>query len=202
MYKHYNGGFIEVICGPMFASKTETLISRITSLEYAKQKIKIYKPELDDRYSKEEIVSHAGARIEATPVNSSREIMEDLLSKMEKMPDVVVIDEVQFFDNNVVLVAEKLANMGVRVIVAGLDQDFRGDPFPIVAELMARAEIITKLTAVCTVCGAAATRSQRLVDGKPAPVTGLTVQVGAKESYEARCRDHHDIGDVKSEVNE
>ena len=202
MYKHYNGGFIEVICGPMFASKTETLISRITSLQYAKQKIKIYKSQIDDRYSSNEIVSHAGSKIEAKAVGSSREIMNDLMSKMEQLPDVVIIDEVQFFDLNIVKVVEKLADMGVRVIVAGLDQDFRGNPFPIIAELSARAEIVTKLTAVCTVCGAAATRSQRLVDGKPAPVTGLTIQVGAKESYEARCRDHHDIGDVKSEVNE
>ena len=195
MYKQYNGGFIEVICGPMFASKTETLISRITSLQYAKQTIKVYKPELDNRYSTKEIVSHAGARIEAKAVNSSKDIMSDLLSKMEKLPDVVVIDEVQFFDNNVILVAEKLANMGIRVIVAGLDQDFRGDPFPIVAELMARAEIVTKLTAVCTVCGAAATRSQRIVGGKPAKMSDLTVKVGAKESYEARCREHHETDD-------
>ena len=198
MYKQYNGGFIEVICGPMFASKTETLISRITSLQYAKQTIKVYKPELDNRYSTKEIVSHAGARIEAKAVNSSKDIMSDLLSKMEKLPDVVVIDETQFFDNNVIMVAEKLADMGVRVIAAGLDQDFRGDSFPIVAELMARAEIVTKLTAVCTVCGAAATRSQRLVNGEPAKMSDLTVKVGAKESYEARCREHHETDDEKT----
>ena len=195
MYKNYNGGFIEVICGPMFADKSRTLISRVSNLQYANKAIKVYKPEIDDRYSKDEIVSHNGEKISAKSVRSSRDIMNDLLSKMEKMPDVVVIDEVQFFDNDVVLVAEKLANMGVRVIVAGLDQDFRGDPFPVVAELMARAEIITKLTAVCTVCGAAATRSQRIVGGKPAKMSDLTVKVGAKESYEARCREHHETDD-------
>ena len=193
MYKNYNGGFIEVITGPMFADKSRTLISRVSNLRYANKTIKVYKPSIDNRYSEDKIVSHNGEKLEAKSVINSQEIMNDLLSKMEKFPDVVIIDEVQFFDYNIVKVVEELANAGVRVIVAGLDQDFRGESFPIVAELMARAEIITKLTAVCTVCGAAATRSQRLVDGKPAEMTDDTVKIGAKESYEARCREHHEI---------
>lgn len=200
MYKSYNKGFIEVICGPMYASKTENLISRITSLEYAKQVIKIYKPKVDNRYSDNEIVSHAGTRIPATVIENSKEIMQDLMSKMVKLPDVVVIDEVQFFDEGIIDVVEKLADAGIRVIVAGLDQDFRGEPFGVIAQLMARAEIVTKLTAVCTVCGSAATRSQRLVDGEPALSSEDTVQIGASESYEARCRDHHYIDDESSEV--
>ena len=196
MYKHYNEGFIEVICGPMFASKTETLISRIVSLQYAKKKIKIFKPVYDNRYSDDFIVSHAGSRIEAIPVRDSREIEKILFANMEELPDVVVVDEVQFFDLGVVETINNLANLGVRVIAAGLDQDFTGQPFDIVASLMARAEHVIKLTAVCTVCGNAATMSQRLRDGQPVTTDDGILQLGAEESYEARCRAHHDVKEV------
>lgn len=195
MYNHYEGGFIEVICGPMFASKTETLISRISSLKYAKKSIKVYKPVIDNRFSTSEIVSHVGGKIPALAVSSSKDIIGNLFANMEQFPDVVVIDEVQFFDDEIVDVVETLANIGCRVIVAGLDQDFRGQPFEIVSKLLARAEIVTKLTAVCTVCGASATKSQRLINGNPAPSNGETIMVGAEESYEARCRVHHIIDD-------
>ena len=193
MYNKFNGGTIEVITGSMFSEKTSTLISRITKSEYAKKTVKVFKPELDTRYSKEELVSHAGARITAIPVKNSKEIEEILFANMEKFPDIIVVDEIQFFDEGIVSVIEKLARLGVSVIAAGLDQDFRGEPFPVVADLLARAEVVTKLTAVCTVCGAPATKSQRLVDGKPASADDDTVKLGAKESYEARCRMHHEV---------
>ena len=184
-------GRIEVICGPMFSSKTETLISRITRLKYANKTFKVFKPSIDNRYSESEIVSHAGLREQSIPVKDSQDILNFLYSKMVKLPDVVIIDEVQFFDKGIVKTITELANMGVSVIAAGLDQDFRGEPFEITASLLALAETVTKLTAVCVVCGNDATRSQRLVDGKPADYNDNIVLVGAKESYEARCREHH-----------
>lgn len=196
MYNQYNEGFIEVICGPMFASKTETVISRIVSLKYAKKSIKVFKPSYDTRYAEESIVSHAGSKIDAIPVRDSNHIKSILFANMEALPDVVVIDEVQFFDSNIIEVANDLAKLGVRVITAGLDQDFTGQPFEIVASLMATAEIVTKLTAVCTVCGNAATMSQRLKDGEPVSQDDVVLQLGADEKYEARCREHHEVKEV------
>lgn len=191
MYKHYNKGFIEVICGPMFASKTETLLSRINNFKYAKQDYWVFKPKVDNRYSKTDIVSHSGISIPCNTVENSKDLLDKVISDMMEI-DAVIIDEVQFFDEGIIEVAEFLANRGIRVIVAGLDMDFKGDPFPIVSELLARAEMVTKLTAVCVVCGSAATRSQRLVDGKPAPMDDDVVFVGA-DTYEARCRKHHEV---------
>lgn len=182
MYKHIEGGFIEVICGPMFSSKTETLIGRVTSLEYAKQKIKAFKPKVDNRYSESDIVSHSGSVITSYVVDNSEDILNKLMSQMEEFPDVVVVDEVQFFDEGIIEVIEKLANIGVRVIAAGLDQDFQGKPFRIVADLMARAELVTKLSAVCVICGAAATKSFKTGG------SNNIIEVGERELYEARCR--------------
>jgi len=177
-------GQIEVICGPMFAGKTEELIRRVNRLEFAKKKYLVFKPIIDDRYSTNEIVSHSNYRKNSIPINDAKEIMKYYNDEI----DAVIIDEAQFFESNVIEIAEYLADQGVRVICAGLDCDFRGVPFPVMAELLARAESITKLTAICNVCGRNATRTQRIIDGKPAYEDDPIVLVGAKEAYEARCR--------------
>ncbi len=187
MYHQYQEGYIEVITGCMFAGKTEELIRRINVLKYANKNIVVFKPTVDDRYSSDEVVSHAGTRVKSVVVSSSIEILDIVDAKTH----VVAIDEVQFFDDNIVLVCEHLALMGLRVMVAGLDMDFRGEPFGIIPSLMTTAEFVTKLTAVCTKCGAPATRTQRLVNGEPASYDDPIVMIGASESYEARCRHDH-----------
>ena len=189
MYKQYKLGWIEVITGCMFAGKTEELIKRIRVLEYAKKNIHVFKPSIDDRYSIDKISSHAGSHYQSF-------VLSDDLSPITKLindpkVDVVVIDEVQFFDESIVDICEQLANNKKRVIVAGLDTDFRGEPFPIISALMAKAEFVTKLSAVCSVCGAPATRTQRLINGKPAHYNDPIILVGAHECYEARCRGCH-----------
>lgn len=187
MYQELQKGWLEVICGPMFAGKSEELIRRVRTLSYAHQKIIAFKPAIDNRYDATAIASHDGEKFSAYAVKDIAD-MEKLLT-----PDVqvVAIDEVQFFKDGIVSFVEKLADKGVRVIVAGLDTDFRGEPFGPMPELLARAEFVTKLTAACTVCGCAATRTQRLVNGEPAKFDDPVILVGAKESYEARCRKHH-----------
>ena len=187
MYQELQKGWIEVICGPMFAGKSEELIRRIKTLSYAHQKIVAFKPAIDNRYDKSAIASHDGEKYQAFAIKSA----EDILPLVESDVQVVAIDEVQFFKDNIVSICESLADRGVRVIVAGLDTDFRGEPFGVMPLLLARAEFVTKLSAACTVCGCAATRTQRLVDGKPANYDDPIILVGAKESYEARCRKHH-----------
>lgn len=187
MYQELQKGWLEVICGPMFAGKSEELIRRVRTLSYAHQKIIAFKPAIDNRYDATAIASHDGEKFSAYAVKDITD-MEKLLT-----PDVqvVAIDEVQFFKDGIVSFVEKLADRGIRVIVAGLDTDFRGEPFGPMPELLARAEFVTKLTAACTVCGCAATRTQRLVNGEPAKFDDPVILVGAKESYEARCRKHH-----------
>ena len=182
MYQELQKGWIEVITGPMFAGKSEELIRRIKTLSYTKMKIVAFKTA---------IASHDGEKYEAYAIKDAKSII-DLVK-----PDtqVVAIDEVQFFSDDIVSICESLADRGIRVIVAGLDMDFRGEPFGPMPQLLARAEIVTKLTAVCTCCGCAATRTQRLIDGKPAKYNDPIIQVGAKESYEARCRKHHIVPD-------
>ncbi len=189
MYQQYNAGWIEVITGCMFAGKTEELIRRIRVLQYAKKKLMVFKPAIDNRYSISEIASHAGLRYTSVNVTSS----DDILSHVTPDIDVVAIDEAQFFDNGLVSVCEKLADAGKRVMVAGLDRDFRGEPFGVIPELLTRGEFVTKLSAVCTVCGAPATRTQRLVNGQPAAYEDPIILVGASESYEARCRHCHNV---------
>ncbi len=191
MYHQYRAGWLEVISGCMFAGKTEELIRRINVLSYAKMNIIVFKPKIDNRYSDTEIVSHSGAKVPCLVVDRAQEI----LKKVNMDTEVVAIDEVQFFDQDIVDVWEYLADKGVRVIVAGLDKDFRGEPFGIMPELLTRAEFITKLTAVCTKCGAPATRTQRLVNGKPASFNDSIVLVGAVEHYEPRCRHCHEVVD-------
>ena len=187
MYQEIQKGWIEVICGPMFAGKSEELIRRVKTLSYAHQKIVAFKPAIDNRYDKSAIASHDGEKYQAFAIKSA----EDILPLVESDVQVVAIDEVQFFKDSIVSICESLADRGVRVIVAGLDTDFRGEPFGVMPLLLARAEFVTKLSAACTVCGCAATRTQRLVDGKPANYDDPIILVGAKESYEARCRKHH-----------
>ena len=191
MYHQYREGWLEVICGCMFAGKTEELIRRINVLSYAKMKIIVFKPRIDDRYSAIEIVSHSGIKVPCLVINKAAEILKEIKADTQ----VVGIDEVQFFDADIVDICEYLADKGIRVIVAGLDKDFRGEPFGVMPQLLTRAEFVTKLTAVCTKCGAPATRTQRLVNGKPASFNDSIVLVGAVEHYEPRCRHCHEVFD-------
>ena len=189
MYNQYREGLIEVICGCMFAGKTEELIRRINVLSYARKNILVFKPKIDDRYSTTEIASHAGSKVPCIVISEAKEI----LNHVNYDTDVVAIDEVQFFDEDVVDICEYLADSGLRVMVAGLDKDFRGEPFGVLPDLLTRAEFVTKLTAVCAKCGAPATRTQRIINGKPASFNDPIVLVGAKEAYEPRCRHCHEI---------
>ncbi|VEU79657.1 Thymidine kinase [Haploplasma axanthum] len=189
MYQICNHGYIEVVCGPMFAGKTEELIRRINRLEYAKQKYLIFKPAVDDRYSETAIVSHNKNQKQAINIKNSSEIFDYLENDVE----VVVIDEAQFFDEGIVKIADKLADKGIRVIVGGLDRDFKGDPFGPMPQLLAIAEFVTKLTAICSVSGMPATRTQRLINGEPAKYDDPIVLIGATESYEPRSRNNHQV---------
>lgn len=182
-------GWIEVICGSMFAGKTEELIRRITRIQFAKKEVIVFKPEIDDRYDKQMVVSHSARKVKSIPVPSSKAILESL----DHFPYAVAIDEAQFFDRGIINVAEYLADNGVRVIVAGLDLDFRGEPFGVMPDFLCRAEYVTKLQAICQVCGDPATRTQRIIDGKPANYDDEIVLVSAKEKYEARCRHCHQV---------
>ena len=189
MYNQYREGWIEVICGCMFAGKTEELIRRINVLSYARKNILVFKPKIDDRYSTTEIASHAGSKVPCIVISEAKEILDHV----NYDTDVVAIDEVQFFDEDVVDICEYLADSGLRVMVAGLDKDFRGEPFGVLPDLLTRAEFVTKLTAVCAKCGAPATRTQRIINGKPASFNDPIVLVGAKEAYEPRRRHCHEI---------
>ncbi len=186
--KHHTGR-IEVVCGSMFCGKTEELIRRARRAVIARQELQVFKPQIDDRYSIEHVTSHNGQNIDAQPVSSSNE----LLAQLRPSTTVVAIDEVQFFDAGIVHAIELLAQRGLRVIVAGLDTDFRGEPFGSMPQLMSIAEDVTKLHAICVVCGEEACRTQRLVNGKPANYNDPIIMVGAAESYEARCRQHHEV---------
>ena len=183
------GGWLEVICGPMFSGKSEEMIRRLRRAEIAGQRVVIFKPRIDDRFDAADVVSHAGIRMRGVPVASVAE-----LAARASGYEVVGIDEVQFFEPSIVPVALELADSGARVVAAGLDQDFRRLPFGPIPELLAHAEFVDKLQAVCNRCGGPATTTQRLVDGKPALYSGETVVVGAAEQYEARCRDCHEPG--------
>lgn len=182
-------GWLEVICGCMFAGKTEELIRRINRIKYAKKNIIVFKPNIDDRYDKTQVVSHSNQRVDSIPVKDSSEV----LNHINELPYAVAFDEAQFFDEGLIDVIERLANSGVRVIAAGLDQDFRGEPFGIMPTLMARAEYVTKLQGICMVCGASATRTQRIINGHPADYDDPTILVSAKEKYESRCRHCHQV---------
>jgi len=182
-------GSVEVICGSMFCGKTEELIRRLRRARIARQKVQVFKPAIDKRYDQKKVRSHSGIDVDASPVESSK----DVLRAVEPDTTVVGVDEVQFFDDGIIEVVEQLAERGLRVIVTGLDMDFRGEPFGCMPQLMARAEKVDKLQAICMVCGGAASRTQRLVDGNPAHYHDPIVVVGAQELYEARCREHHEV---------
>ncbi len=188
-YSNEQSGYIEVICGPMFAGKTEELIRRITRMEYAKRKFIVFKPKIDNRYSETEISSHNLRKIKAINIEKA----SDIYNYIDDTYQSVVIDEVQFFDETMLDVVEDLARRGLRVICGGLDMDFKGMPFGIMPELLAMAEHVTKLSAICVCCGADATRTQRLINGHEAYDDDPIVLVGAKESYEARCRKCHKV---------
>lgn len=184
-------GSIEVITGSMFSGKTDELIRRLRRAVIARQRVQVFKPHIDDRYDKGKVTSHAGSEFEASPLSDLGAVAEQLA------PDttVVAFDEAQFFELAVVHVVDSLADRGLRVIVAGLDSDFRGQPFGPMPLLMATAERVDKLHAICMVCGEPASRTQRLIDGKPARASDPVIVVGASELYEARCRAHHQVPD-------
>ena len=182
-------GSIEVICGSMFSGKTDELIRRLVRARIAKQKVQVFKPAIDIRYAVEKVTSHAGTNFDAIPVNNAAEIVQ----KIDKDTTVVGVDEAQFMDAEVIQVVQDLAERGIRVLVAGLDTDFRGEPFGPMPILMSKAERVDKLHAICMVCGDDASRTQRLVNGKPARYDDPVVIVGASEMYEARCRLHHEV---------
>lgn len=188
---YYEGkkGWVEVISGPMFAGKTEELIRRVKRMEYAKKNYLIFKPAIDIRYSKTEVVSHNKKTVKAISISHGSDIKRHLKSNTQ----AVVIDEVQFFDDSLLHYVKELADEGYRVICAGLDTDFRGEPFGVIGPIMALAEQVTKLTAICCVCGAEATKTQRIIDGKPAFYDDPTILVGANDSYEARCKCCHEV---------
>lgn len=189
MYQSYKDGWIETISGCMFAGKTEELIRRIKVLEFAKKEIMVFKPQIDNRYSQTKVVSHAGSSVESYVISSAREILEMVKDSTE----VVAIDEAQFFDDEICDVCNALADRGIRVMAAGLDTDFKGEPFGPMPKLITEAEFVTKLAAVCNKCGAPATRTQRIINGKPASYNDPIIMVGAAESYEARCRHCHEV---------
>jgi thymidine kinase len=188
-YMRHTHGSIEVVCGSMFSGKTDELIRRLVRARIAKQNVQVFKPAIDVRYAVEKVTSHAGSNFDATPVEKSI----DILSKIEKDTTVVAIDEAQFFDDAIVRIVQQLASRGIRVLVAGLDTDFRGEPFGPMPILMSIAEHVDKLHAICMVCGDEASRTQRLVNGNPARFDDPVVIVGASEMYEARCRVHHEV---------
>jgi thymidine kinase len=189
MYEMKQSGWMELICGSMFSGKSEELIRRVRRAVFAKQSIAVFKPAIDNRYSEEAVVSHNGSSVIAKAITHSSKIFDHI----DLDTDLIAIDEVQFFDEEIVQVAQHLADSGYRVILAGLDQDFRGEPFGPMPELMCLAEIVTKLQAVCSVCGSPSSRTQRLIDKKPAGYDEPVILVGASESYEPRCRHHHEV---------
>ncbi|MGC9399397.1 MAG: thymidine kinase [Anaerolineae bacterium] len=187
MYGEPSGGWIEVICGSMFSGKTEELLRRLRRAQIARQHIQVFKHAIDCRYSQTAIASHNGLRAAAIPVENSAE----LRARLDPDADLIAIDEVQFFDEGIVALCDELADQGKRIICAGLDMDFRGEPFGPMPHLLALAEQVSKLQAICVVCGGPASHTQRLIDGEPAYYDDPVVLVGADEVYEARCRGCH-----------
>lgn len=189
MFHPHKEGWIEVVCGSMFSGKTEELIRRVKRATIAQQKVQVFKPALDTRYGDGKVSSHNGVHLSAQAVSRA----SDILALVEEDTAVVAVDEVQFFDWAIADVCAALANRGVRVIAAGLDMDFRGEPFGPMPLLMAQAEVVDKLQAICVCCGGTASRTQRLINGRPAKVDDPVIMVGASEVYEARCRHCHEL---------
>lgn len=186
--KHHTGS-IEIICGSMFCGKTEELIRRLRRAVIARQNVQVFKPIIDNRYLVSKVASHNGEAFEALPVNTALDIKKAL----KKDTTVVGIDEAQFFEEDIIEIVKEFANNGIRVLIAGLDTDFRGEPFGVMPVLMAIGERVDKLHAICMVCGGLASCTQRLVNGKPAHYDDPVIIVGAAEMYEARCRQHHEV---------
>ena len=182
-------GSLEIITGSMFCGKTEELIRRLRRASIARQQIQVFKPAIDDRYTEEKVASHNGMVFDAIPVRQAAEILDNLHTETT----VAAFDETQFFSDEIIGIVQDLAERGIRVIVAGLDMDFRGEPFGPMPMLMSKAERVDKLHAICMVCGELASRTQRLIDGSPARYDDPVVIVGADEMYEARCRLHHQV---------
>jgi len=184
------GGWIEVISGVMFSGKSEELIRRVRRAVIARRKVQVFKSHLDARYAGiYQVASHDGRTVEAEPVDTTQQIA----ARLQKDTQVVGIDEAQFLDRGIVQLATSLAQRGLRVIVAGTDLDFRGEPFGAMPQLMAVAELVDKLHAICVVCGGPASRNQRLIGGRPARYDSPTIMVGGQEAYEARCRSCHTV---------
>ena len=193
MNQQPQGGWIEVVSGVMFSGKSEELMRRVRRAILARKTVQVFKSYLDDRYGGLQFVSsHDGRRVESIPIQSSLELAQNVRHDTQ----VIAVDEVQFLDDGVVGVLNALADEGRRVIVAGTDMDFAGRPFGPMGHLLAVAEMIDKLHAICVRCGDPATRNQRLIDGRPAPAEGPVIQVGGLESYEARCRRCHEVPSV------
>ncbi|MBY7144745.1 thymidine kinase [Virgibacillus sp. NKC19-3] len=189
MYQWQQHGWVEVICGSMFSGKSEELIRRVRRATYGNLSVRVFKPVMDTRYENKSVVSHSGSSTVARPVKSADEILENINENL----DIIGIDEAQFFDEPIINVVNQLASQGFHVIIAGLDTNFRGEPFGAMPKLMALSESVTKLNAICPICGAPASRTQRLIDGRPASYDDPTILVGASESYEPRCRHHHEV---------
>lgn len=189
MYGIPHGGWIEVVCGSMFSGKTEELIRRVRRAQIARQQVQVFKPAIDQRYSNTAIASHNGLQVQAVPVNNAADIRALVLPQA----NVIAIDEVQFFDADIITLCVELADQGKRVICAGLDMDFRGEPFGPMPQLLAIAEHVEKLQAICVICGGPASRTQRLINGQPAYYEDPVVLVGASEVYQARCRGCHEV---------
>lgn len=199
MHHGRHDGWIEVITGVMFSGKTEELLRRIRRSQIGRKRVQLFKSHYDSRYDgPDRLTSHDGTEMEATPIHMARELRE----LVNPETDIVAIDEVQFLDHGIVEVVQWLADRKVRVVVAGTDSDFRGRPFGSMGDLLAIAEIVTKLHAVCMQCGDLATRNQRLVDGEPAPAESPIIQVGGADQYEARCRRCHEVPPVSRHQTE
>ena len=190
MVENRKFGWIECICGSMFSGKSEELLRRIKRGVIAKQKVLLFKPSIDNRYEENRVSTHNGNSYDSISIEKSSDILNFV---KDTNYDIIGIDEIQFFDNDIVKIINKLADNGIRVIVAGLDMDFKAEPFHPMPEIMAISEMVTKLHAVCNKCGKEASRSQRLINGKPAKYDDPIVVIGASESYEARCRHCHEI---------
>jgi thymidine kinase len=190
------GGWIEVVAGVMFSGKSEELMRRVRRAMIARKRVQVFKSHLDDRYAGLfSVSSHDRRTLDAVPIDSSQQLAQCL----DPMAQVIAVDEAQFLDEGIVRVATSLAERGRRVILAGTDTDFRGEPFGPMPQLLAVAEVVDKLHAICVLCGAPASRNQRLIEGRPAPYNSPTIMVGTAESYEARCRACHQVPRIDAE---
>lgn len=184
-------GRIEIICGCMFAGKTKELINRAQRAEIAGENVQAFKPDIDNRYTEDTICSHTAVEFAAKPVNNTEEGVESILDKVREDTDVVIIDEANLFVDKLKTVVKSLSEQKYRIILAGLDQDFRGEPFEPLPYLLAIADNVEKRTAICDNCGKPATKTQKFINGEPAPYDSSVIDVGASEKYEARCNNCH-----------